>query len=51
MLESLLENKEIVSLVVLVAGTLLDALLGKLPDKYIPYIGIIRRILDRVKRK
>ncbi|HLA02193.1 MAG TPA: hypothetical protein VJ019_05475 [Aestuariivirga sp.] len=49
MLEWIKENWELIIAIVGVGGVL-DAIAGFLPDRFVPYIGLVRRIVDILAR-
>lgn len=49
-MESLLLDPKILALLISLGGCAIDAVLGHLPDKYVPYIGLIRRIIAASKK-
>jgi hypothetical protein len=51
-IRDLLNDPEKVTVLIGASAVLLDLVLGKIPDKLLPYIGIIRRIVEAyLKRK
>jgi hypothetical protein len=51
-IQDLLKDPEKTAILISALAVLLDLILGKIPDKLLPYVGIIRRIVEAyLKRK
>jgi cobalamin biosynthesis protein CobD/CbiB len=51
-IQDLLKDPEKTAILISALAVLLDLILGKIPDKLLPYVGIIRRIAEAyLKRK
>lgn len=47
-MEELLKNTELLTALITLIVLVLDLALGRIPDKYVPYVGIIRRIFTKL---
>jgi hypothetical protein len=50
-MKEILTSPEFQALIVGVGVMVLDGVLGKIPNKYVSYVGIIQRILKAVAKK
>jgi hypothetical protein len=51
-IKDLLNDPEKTAILISASAVFLDLILGKIPDKLLPYVGIIRRIVEAyLKRK
>jgi hypothetical protein len=51
-IKDLLNDPEKTAMLISASAVFLDLILGKIPDKLLPYVGIIRRIVEAyLKRK